>query len=72
MIKPDQIPRESVEVAKSVYTAEIYKGNGTALEYHTAMMKAIAACINSWPEVLDIHPNRISHLLLAFDAGESQ
>ena len=49
MIKPDQIPDEVVEAAKTTYTAEIYKGKASSREYHEAMREAIAAALNAWP-----------------------
>lgn len=49
MINPDNIPIEAVEAAKSAYTAEIYKGHGTAREFHRAMAAAVAAALNGWP-----------------------
>ena len=51
MIRADQIPDEVVEAAKTTYTAEIYKGQATAREYHEAMRSAIAAALNAWPNI---------------------
>ena len=43
------IPPEAVEAAKAAYTAEIYKGQGTATEYTAAMRAACIAMLRSWP-----------------------
>lgn len=51
MINPENIPIEAIEAAKSAYTAEIYKGHGTAREFHKAMAAAIAAAVSGWPEM---------------------
>lgn len=51
MLKPEDIPSRVIETAKTVYTAEIYKGQATAKEYHDAMLAAITAALNAWPGV---------------------
>lgn len=43
------IPPEALEAAKSAYTAAIYRGNGTAREYHEAMRAACLAMLEAWP-----------------------
>ena len=50
MIRVDQIPDTVIEAAKVTYTAEIYKGQATAREYHDAMCAAITSALNAWPE----------------------
>lgn len=51
MINPENIPIEAIETAKSAYTAEIYRGHGTAREFHKAMAAAIAAAVSGWPGI---------------------
>lgn len=50
MTAPDiTIPPGALEAAKSAYTAAIYRGNGTASEYHEAMSAACLAMLKAWP-----------------------
>lgn len=51
MLKHKDIPNRVIETAKSVYTAEIYKGQATSKEYHDAMLAAITAALNEWSEM---------------------
>lgn len=49
------IPPEAIEAAKSAYTAEIYRGNGTAREYHEAMRAACLAMLQNWPGLSHVY-----------------
>lgn len=44
-----RIPETALDRMISTYTAEIYKGNGTAAEYRAAMEKAAIALLEAWP-----------------------
>lgn len=72
MIRADQIPEEVVEAAKITYTAQIYKGQATAREYHDAMCEAITSALNAWPDVVDTSPNNIGHLVLQFKENQDE
>jgi len=66
MIKPEQIPNEVVEAAAYKYLFYCPR-----LKTHDeAIRAAIAAALNAWPDVVDAHPNRISHIVLQFEVEE--
>ena len=63
MIKPEQIPDEVVISAREAWLR-------SDVNAQSDWRVAIAAAINSWPDVVDTHPNRISHIVLQFEVEE--
>jgi hypothetical protein len=58
------IPPEAVEAAKAAYTAEIYKGQGTATEYTAAMRAACLAMLKAWPGKCTADTVMFPHIIL--------